>query len=77
MLFNSIIFFSLIPFLIMKINTISEAYIHALSLAETAPSQILKEECLKMASNFEESMCLEEILFCKMCFEDAKKDLNY
>ena len=61
----------------MKINTLSEAYIHALSLAHTAPSQILKEECLKMASNFEQSMCLEEILFCKMCFEDAKKDFNY
>tara|TARA_R100000231_G_scaffold5197_1_gene8335 strand:- start:1088 stop:1273 length:186 start_codon:yes stop_codon:yes gene_type:complete len=60
----------------MKINTVSEAYIHALSLAHTAPSQILKEECLKMASNFEESMSLEEILFCKMCFEDAKKDFK-
>ena len=61
----------------MKINNVSEAYIHALSLAHTAPSEILKEECLNMARNFEESMCLEEILFCKMCFEDAKKDLKY
>ena len=75
MLFNSIIFF--IPFFIMKINSDSEAYLRALSLAETAPTKELKEECLYFASIIEESLSINEALFCKACFESAKKELNY
>ena len=61
----------------MNINSISEAYIHALSLAETAPSQILKEECLNMAAYFENQLTTNEALYCRACFESAKKELNY
>ena len=61
----------------MKINSDSEAYLRALSLAETAPNKQLKEECLNIASIIEESLSINEALYCKACFESAKKELNY
>ena len=59
------------------INSDSIAYMHALSLAETAPNNFLKEECLKIASEYEKQLSITEALFCKACFESAKKELNY
>ena len=61
----------------MKINSNSEAYLRALSLAETAPNKELKEECLFIASIIEQSLSINEALFCKACFESAKEELNY
>ena len=60
-----------------SINSDSEAYIHALSLAETAPNKRLKEECLKMAAIIENSLTQTEAIYCRICFENPKKDLNY
>ena len=60
-----------------SINSDSEAYIHALSLAETAPNKRLKEECLNMAAIIEKSLTETEAIYCRICFENAKKELNY
>jgi len=59
------------------INSDSIAYMQALSLAETAPNNLLKEECLKIASELENKLSITEALYCKACFESAKKELNY
>ena len=59
------------------INSDSEAYINALCLAHTAPNKRLKEECLNMAANIEKSLTQTEAIYCRICFENAKNDLNY
>ena len=59
------------------INSDSINYMRALSLAETAPNNFLKEECLKIASEIEKRLSITEALYCKACFESAKKELNY